>query len=336
MRVTFGRYQPKNSLIHGIDARFKMIIVILLMVCIFLPIGLSGYLICSVVVLTIFFLSKLSFRMLVGLLPPVIFVFVIIFFMNSLLTHPDNKTLYALSKLEDHNLGAFINPKSGLGRIIISLDGWLALGNGKDFTKNNYIVLGNFYKLGSLWFSEKAFYTALMMALRIYFMIALTCVLTGTTSPLQLTMAIEDILTPLKWIGIPIYIISMIISIALRMIPTLIDEAGRIMKAQASRGIDVKNGKLKDKAKGMASLIIPLLVSAFQKAEDLAYAMESRGYDPYSQRTRYIQFKFKFFDLFMFLFTVAFLVFMILMAADVSWLKISIPWIDLIITGNIK
>jgi energy-coupling factor transport system permease protein len=127
-------------------------------------------------------------------------------------------------------------------------------------------------------------------------MITLTTILTGTTQPLELTLAIEDLLFPLKLIGIPVYIFSTIISIALRMIPTLIDEAGRIMKAQASRGIDMKNGKLKDKIRSMISLIIPLLVSSFQKAEDLAYAMDSRGYSPHGKRTRYKQIHFRFID----------------------------------------
>ncbi|KAJ3639025.1 hypothetical protein Zmor_019151 [Zophobas morio] len=85
------------------------------------------------------------------------------------------------------------------------------------------------------------------------------------------------------------------------MIPTLIDEAGRIIKAQASRGIDMKNGNLKDKMRSMISLIIPLLVSSFQKAEDLAYAMDSRGYSPHGKRTRYKQVHFRFVDYIIFM-----------------------------------
>ncbi|PPE04951.1 cobalt ABC transporter permease [Entomoplasma ellychniae] len=338
MRVTFGRYQPRNSLIHAMDGRFKMIIIILLMITIFLPIGLSGYIICGAVILGMFALSKLNFRMLLGLFPPVLFVFVIILFMNSLISHPESsdELLKTLDKIDKHkNLFLTNHGWYSVGRLFVSPKEWESLG----LVSKDYYVLGSFFKVGGFWFSEKSFYMATMMGLRIYFMITLTCILTGTTSPLQLTLAIEDILTPLKFIGIPIYIISMIISIALRMIPTLIDEAGRIMKAQASRGIDVKNGKLKDKAKGMASLIIPLLVSSFQKAEDLAYAMESRGYNPYAKRTRYIQFKFHVFDLLLLIFSVAFLIFMILVAFQILPISIKIPAlgsIDKIITGNVK
>lgn len=154
------------------------------------------------------------------------------------------------------------------------------------------------------------------MAFRIYLMITLTCILTGTTPSLQLTLAIEDLLSPLKIIKLPVYILSMIISIALRMIPTLIDEAGRIMKAQSSRGIDIKNGKFKDKVKSLTSLIIPLLVSSFQKAEDLAYAMDARGYDPNARRTRFIQFKLNWIDILIFSVGIAFATFMIVYATS--------------------
>lgn len=127
----------------------------------------------------------------------------------------------------------------------------------------------------------------LMIMFRIYIMIMITSLLTATTKPMALTKAIEDLLLPLKIIKVPVHIIAMIISIALRFIPTLLEEAQRIMKAQASRGVDFKNGNIKTKAKSMVTLIIPLFVSAFAKAEDLGNAMETRGYDPYEKRTRY-------------------------------------------------
>ena len=121
-------------------------------------------------------------------------------------------------------------------------------------------------------------------------MIITTTILTTTTQPLDMTLALEDLMMPLKLIRFPVHIISMIISIALRSIPTLFDEAGRILKAQASRGVDLKNGHFKEKVKALVSLIIPLLVSSFQKEEDLAYAMDSRGYDPQGKRTRFRQY----------------------------------------------
>ncbi len=152
--------------------------------------------------------------------------------------------------------------------------------------------------IGTSWFylSEKAAYQSIYLGVRIFYMITLTTILTSTTRSLDLTLAIEDLLSPLKIVKFPVHILSTIISIALRMIPTLIDEAGRIMKAQASRGIDFRNGKFKEKIKASVSLIIPLLVSSFQKAEDLAYAMDARGYNPKSPRTRYRKYKINIYD----------------------------------------
>lgn len=173
--------------------------------------------------------------------------------------------------------------------------------------------------------SDVALYrTALIMA-RIYIMIMVTTLLTATTRPMDLTRAIEDLLMPLKLLFVPVHIIAMIISIALRFVPTLLEESQRIMKAQASRGVDFKNGNIKSKSKAMVTLIIPLFVSAFSKAEDLGNAMETRGYDPYEKRTKYRTYPIKFSDvLVMFLFA-GLLAIVILQKVDVlvvpTWLS---------------
>lgn len=135
--------------------------------------------------------------------------------------------------------------------------------------------------------SDDAIFRTLLLMFRIYIMVMVTSLLISTTKPTALTRAIEDLLFPFKFIGLPVHIIAMIISIALRFIPTLLSETQRIMKAQASRGVDFKNGNTKSKMKSMITLIIPLFVSAFAKAEDLGNAMEVRGYDPYEKRVRY-------------------------------------------------
>jgi energy-coupling factor transport system permease protein len=123
--------------------------------------------------------------------------------------------------------------------------------------------------------------------LRLVMMISLTLVLTATTKPLDLTYALEWYMTPLKWIRFPTHEIAMTISIALRFIPTLLDETMRIMNAQASRGVDFERGKIKEKIRAILSLIVPLFMSAFQRSEELANAMEARGYNPRAKRTRY-------------------------------------------------
>jgi energy-coupling factor transport system permease protein len=122
---------------------------------------------------------------------------------------------------------------------------------------------------------------------RLALMISLTTILTTTTKPLDLTYGLESLMSPLKRFKFPAHEIAMTISIALRFIPTLLEEADKIIKAQASRGVDLQEGKLKEKITALISLIIPLFISAFQRSEELANAMEARGYDPSGIRTRY-------------------------------------------------
>ena len=140
---------------------------------------------------------------------------------------------------------------------------------------------------------HKALFDTAYIFIRILLMLSLTMILTSTTTPLDLTYAIEWYLTPLKLIKCPTHEIALTISIALRFIPTLLDETDRIMKAQASRGVDFQNGKLKEKVRALTSLIVPLLVSSFQRSEELANAMEARGYNPGAKRTRYRLLKWK-------------------------------------------
>ncbi|AOG60789.1 cobalt ABC transporter permease [Spiroplasma helicoides] len=267
MRMVFGRYMPYNSVIHKMDPRVKLFMIICLIVAVFFPIGFTGFVLIGTAIFVMYGVSKLSFKMLFKLFTPIMFIFIMLIILNVFMLKPENT--------------------EGIE--------WTEMGtSGAHYTE--YKDFGYILNWKFLWLSEKGIYRAIYMTVRIFLMITLTTILTGTTQPLELTLAIEDLLWPLKLIGIPVYIFSTIISIALRMIPTLIDEAGRIMKAQSSRGIDFKNGSLKDKVKAITSLIIPLLVSAFQKAEDLAYAMDSRGYDPHAKRTRYRQVRFRILD----------------------------------------
>ena len=147
------------------------------------------------------------------------------------------------------------------------------------------------FTIGSFAIYSGAVSQTLYIVVRLALMIMITTILTATTKPLELTLAIEDLLNPFQVIHVPAHEIAMMISIALRFIPTLIEETQRIMKAQASRGVDMENGKLMEKVRAILSLIVPLFVSAFQRAEDLAYAMEARGYIPNRPRSRYKQLK---------------------------------------------
>lgn len=150
--------------------------------------------------------------------------------------------------------------------------------------------------LGSFRIYSGALHQTLYIVIRLALMVVITTILTATTKPLDLTLGIEDLLKPFKRIGLPAHEIAMMISIALRFIPTLIEETQRIMKAQASRGVDLENGKLKEKIAAILSLLVPLLVSAWDRAVQLADAMEARGYVPGKHRTRYKKLKMQSYD----------------------------------------
>lgn len=123
--------------------------------------------------------------------------------------------------------------------------------------------------------------------IRLMILISLAMVLTSSTRPMDMTYAFEWFMYPLKIIHFPVHEIAMTLSIALRFIPTLLDETNRIMKAQESRGADFHHGSIFKRFGAIISLIIPLFVSAIERSEQLANAMEARGYDPKSQRTKY-------------------------------------------------
>lgn len=263
MNVTVGKYIPGNSVIHKLNPRLKLAINIIFIVLVFMVhdfIYLGSFLLIAI---TAFLASGVRKRQLLRMMIPVTFIAIFLFLVNAFILE----------------------------------DGYTALPNGNV----NYDGKGEgfFWHQVSWWkfhLSDRVVFQTLFISLRIYIMIIITTLLTATTRPIALTRAIEDLLLPLKLLFVPVHIIAMIISIALRFIPTLLEEAQRIMKAQSSRGVDFKNGNAKSKAKSMITLIIPLFVTAFSKAEDLGNAMETRGYDPYAKRTRYRAYPIKWVD----------------------------------------
>ncbi len=141
--------------------------------------------------------------------------------------------------------------------------------------------------IGSFMIYSDAVINTLYIVVRLFLMIMITTLLTATTKPMDMTLGLEDLMAPLQAIKLPTHEIAMMISLALRFIPTLIDESQRILKAQASRGVDMENGSFKEKITAILSLIVPLFVSSFQRADDLADAMEARGYVVGAKRIRY-------------------------------------------------
>ena len=141
-----------------------------------------------------------------------------------------------------------------------------------------------------------AVFNTLFTIVRLMLMICVTTILTATTKPLDLTLGIEWLLKPFELVKLPTHEIAMMVSIALRFIPTIIEETERIMNAQKSRGVDFENGTLSKKIMSILSLIVPLFSVAFERAYELADAMDSRGYVPGAKRSRYHVLKFSFID----------------------------------------
>lgn len=140
--------------------------------------------------------------------------------------------------------------------------------------------------------SQEGITNGLIMTLRLVFLIAFSSLLTYTTSPIVLTDGIEALLMPFRRFGVPAHELAMMMTIALRFIPTLLEETDRIMKAQSSRGADFVNGNLWQRAKNMVPLLVPLFISAFRRADDLATAMEARCYRGGEGRTKMHQLKY--------------------------------------------
>jgi energy-coupling factor transport system permease protein len=124
------------------------------------------------------------------------------------------------------------------------------------------------------------------ISMRFFLLILVTSMLTLTTTPIEITDAIEDMLHPLKRFKFPVHELALMMSISLRFIPTLMQETDKISKAQASRGVDFRTGPIKERIKAVVPLLVPLFVSAFKRAEELAMAMEARGYQGGEGRTK--------------------------------------------------
>ncbi|MFW6034954.1 MAG: energy-coupling factor transporter transmembrane component T family protein [Halothermotrichaceae bacterium] len=232
--ITIGQYIARDSIIHRLDPRIKIIITMIMITVLFLVSQFTGFFIFLLCVFIIIFLAQIPvLRIIKGLRP--------IFF------------LVALTLI----LHIFM-------------------------TKGGEII----WQWRFISIEEKGLFTGLFMASRILLLIMSTSILTLTTSPLQLTDGIEYLISPLKKIGVPAAELAMMMTIALRFIPTLLEEAEKIMKAQQARGADFESGNIIKKAKSLIPLLVPLFISAFRRADDLALAMEARCYHGGEGRTR--------------------------------------------------
>ena len=160
------------------------------------------------------------------------------------------------------------------------------------FAINLFMTPGeSFYTLGPLNMTREGLHQGVFMAIRLMMLVIGTSLLTLTTSPIALTDGIENLLKPFSKIGVPAHELAMMMTIALRFIPTLLEETDKIMKAQMARGADFESGNIINRAKSLVPLLVPLFISAFRRADDLAMAMEARCYRGGENRTRMKQLK---------------------------------------------
>lgn len=154
------------------------------------------------------------------------------------------------------------------------------------------------------WFTiyEEGLRQGIFISLRFFLLILMTSILTLTTTPIEITDGLESLLNPLNKVKFPVHELALMMSISLRFIPTLMQETDKIMKAQTARGVEFSSGPIKERVKAIIPLLIPLFVNSFKRAEELATAMEARGYRGGEGRTKYRQLSWGFTDTSMLLF----------------------------------
>lgn len=210
-----------------------------------------------------------------------VFFIIIIFFANNIITYLALALFVGLAvALSKISVRFFIN---GIKPLI-----WLIL-----FTVILQILFTSgetiFFRFGPIILSQEGLINGGFIFMRFVLIIFMSTLLTLTTMPLSLSDAIEYLLRPLAVIKVPVHEIALMLSIALRFVPTLMDETEKIMNAQRARGIDFGEGNIYEQMKSVVPLLIPLFVSSFNRAEELATAMEARGYKGGEGRTKYRQ-----------------------------------------------
>lgn len=234
MNLTIGQYYPAKSIIHDLDSRTKILATMLYIAAIFVSKGFGGYLLCTLFLAYVVFVSNVPFKMLLGGLKSIIIIIIFTVVLNMF------------------------------------------------FIRTGDLI----FKIGFLEVYTDGIYTAFRLCFRLILLIIGSSLLTLTTSPIKLTEGIESLLKPFKKIGVPSHEIAMMMTIALRFIPTLVEELNKIKMAQTARGADFDNGNIIQKAKSMIPLLVPLFVSSFRRADELAMAMEARCYRGDINRTK--------------------------------------------------
>ena len=243
--ITLGQYVPGDSVLHRLDPRTKIVLMIAYIVAVFLVKRIEVFPVIIIFTVAVTLLSRVRLSYLVKALKPMKLLLPLMFLMNLF----------------------FIKT----GDLLV--EWWIF----------------KIYKDGLI--------NAVFIVLRLATLVAGTSLLTLTTTPIALTDGLEKLLTPLKVIKFPAHELAMMMTIALRFIPTLVEEADKIMKAQLARGADFESGNIIKRAKAMIPILIPLFVNSFRRADELAMAMESRCYHGGEGRTKMRVYSFKTIDL---------------------------------------
>lgn len=260
--ITLGQYYPGDTVIHRLDPRTKLIAVLMLLITVFLIQSFLGFAVYAAFVILVALLAKIGIRTVLRSVKPLLFIIILTFVLN---------IFFSTSSIELRRFDILQLP-AGHTEVV----------------GEKVIVPGDYYLAdwGAVKISVAGVIRAVFIALRLILLIMATGLLTLTTSPMQLTDGMEGLLAPLKKLHFPVHEMAMMMSIAMRFIPTLIDETDRIMKAQTARGADFDSGNIFKKATNMVPLLVPLFVGAFKRADELALAMEARCYRGGEGRTR--------------------------------------------------
>ena len=311
MQNALERYINKKSFWHSINPTVKLIITVFLITIVFLPTGFFGVLVSAVLMLLIWIFAKLPAK----LFKSIFLTWFVMFLLLGIVNWIAYKSPGFNADITNNGMNVIFGDVSNYSArhlfttpdgIYTSLVGDVWGGNiiGVFYEKPNSILVDAGVKYDSartasgitlyLWYSStwyslssKVLVNTSMVSFKIILMITIITILVSTTSNIELTIGIEDLLHPLSYLRIPVNEWAMTFAIAIRFVPSLLVESQNILRAQASRGVDFRNGNLKDKTKSLISLIVPMFSIAFHKADDLSNAMEARSYDPRRKRTRY-------------------------------------------------
>ncbi|MBD5560948.1 MAG: energy-coupling factor transporter transmembrane protein EcfT [Clostridia bacterium] len=260
--ITLGQYFPADTPIHRLDPRTKIILALVLLITVFVVRSFLGFAVFAVFILIAAGMARVKLRVLMRSVGPLLFIIILTFILN---------IFFSTAPIELRRFDILQLPADHV-----------------EITDQTVTVPADWYLVswGALKISAAGLIRALFIAIRLTLLIMATSLLTLTTSPMQLTDGLEGLLSPLAKLHFPVHEMAMMMSIAMRFIPTLIDETDRIMKAQTARGADFDSGNIFRKAKNMVPLLVPLFVSAFKRADELALAMEARCYRGGEGRTR--------------------------------------------------